>query len=142
MITAPIPRPNPDFPNPKAELIHWLSLREFSHFITVTYREPRNPSQFFVEAQRVENCLPGTMGFLAGEEHKTGYLHLHGLIRPRGMYDSKDEVAGRWFSEEAWQRLYKRFGRSQVDPINSIGGVIGYCTKYCGKHLTDYWWLW
>lgn len=127
--------------NLKGELQGWLKGQDFPYFVTVTYRTPRNPQQFFVEAQRVEHTLsPGTHGFLVGEEHKTGFLHLHALVGVEG--GNQDRLAQRWTTGTLWLPLFRRFGRTLVVPAREIGGAVGYCTKYIAKDLTDHWWLW
>lgn len=72
------------------------------------------------------------MGFLAPEEHKTGRLHVHGLLGG----GNGPSLAIQAYT---WEALFRRFGRADVKIMTEKKGAVYYCTKYVAKELTDYW---
>lgn len=120
-------------------LSEWLSLFPWTFFITVTFRWWARPEQAQPHFEYVRSALaryrPEHL-FLGSELHKKGDLHIHGLYAEgQGAY-----VAGFGAPRDIdiWSTLFKRFGRSKVEPVRSIEAVAAYCTKYVTKDLTDY----
>ena len=113
----------------------FLSRFPWSHFLTISFREPQRAGK----AMSVLSAVSKTIGrgwapwhlFLATEPHRTGLLHLHGLMVERDADMNRRAL---------WQVLFTRYGISRVDSIESIGGVTGYVIKYVTKGIGEWSW--
>ncbi len=99
-------------------------------FLTVTFRRPPNPKYPESVLANVDRhlraiCVRPT-GFLGCEPHKSGDLHVHGLIQ-------SGEAGAR--RSLAWDSLFRRFGISRIEPPNGLDKVAWYCSKYITKDL-------
>jgi hypothetical protein len=97
--------------------------------ITVTFRSARKEPYYAMRAVEREliQCNAGR-GFLVAEPFQSGDLHVHGLISGMGGYNTQLLPAS-----EIWERMFKHFGRSRIEPANSQGAVSMYCSKYILK---------
>jgi hypothetical protein len=69
-------------------------------------------------------------GFIVAEEHVLGTYHVHGLLKlPVGVNEQRACTM-------LWRSAFDAFGRSRFEPIEQMGGVVGYCAKYLLKHVT------
>ena len=115
----------------------WLATFPWEYFITVTFREPRQPHHALSTVREVGKLIrrhaSGSL-FLGTELHHSRTLHVHGLL----------ETAGRpneFLASVLWRQLFDRFGRSQVRPVLSREAVSNYVSKYVTKRLTE-WDMW
>ena len=115
----------------------WLQGYNWDYFLTATFRKPRKEPYYAL--QQVWGVLQQhnvARGFLAAEPHKTGDLHIHGIVAgtelPNKGYFGVD---GNNIDtpEGIWSGLFKRFGRAKVEPCNSRESVTAYCSKYILK---------
>lgn len=123
----------------KAELASWLQSFHWDQFITVTFREPRQPHTAQATLRQVERVVRQTRYgrlFLGTELHINRTLHVHGLLQGPGTV-----VRFPGLPDALWRDLYRRFGRSQVQWVRSKEAVSNYCTKYVTKELTE-WYIW
>ncbi len=67
--------------------------------------------------------------FLGTELHRSGYLHVHGLLA-----DPLIELGWGPLTRE----LRRRYGRNKLERIRDKTKVATYCSKYVAKELTDY----
>jgi len=115
----------------------WLGLFPWTYFLTITFREPRQPHTALSTVRQcgkvVRRHSKGRL-FLGTELHISRTLHVHGLLdAPFGATD---------FLEYAiWHSLYTSFGRSQVRQVQSREAVSLYVSKYVTKALGE-WDLW
>jgi len=115
----------------------WLGLFPWTYFITITFREPRQPHHALSTVRQCGNVVrrhsKGRL-FLGTELHVLRTLHVHGLLdAPYGAND---------FLEHAiWDSLFRAFGRSEVCQVQSREAVSNYVSKYVTKRLTE-WDMW
>ena len=115
----------------------WLGLFPWTYFITITFREPRQPHHAISTLRQcgyvVRRHSKGRL-FLGTELHLSRTLHVHGLLdAPFGATD---------FLEYAlWNSLWTSFGRSEVRPVQSREAVSNYVSKYVTKEMTE-WDMW
>lgn len=107
---------------------------EWEYFFTTTFRSPRREPYYALK--HVQHALQDcncARGFLGAEPHKSGDLHVHGIVagRPPGWEPS---IALPWV---IFDRLEKRFGRSKVEACNSSMAVTSYCSKYILKDQSN-----
>lgn len=116
----------------------WLGNRPWSHFITVTYRQPRRLRSDGGDLSRVLSVIRERVTrapvFLAGEAHSTGDLHVHGVLNV-SHYAAASQ---RRVADQLWGSLERRFGRSQVRRVQDAEAVANYCTKYVTKQMAAY----
>lgn len=115
----------------------WLKRYYWDDFITVTFRSNRREPYYAMkhvwsELQR-GNVFRAFMGC---EPFKSGDLHIHGLVAGAGA-GWRPRIELPW---DLWYRLFKRFGRTRVEPANSHEAVTAYCSKYILKqqHIADH----
>ena len=115
----------------------WLSGFRWHYFLTVTFREPRQPHHALSTVRQVGAVVRGhSKGrlFLGTELHINRTLHVHGLLT--------SSVGSNAFLEYAlWSSLFKAFGRSEVREVRSREAVSSYVSKYVTKGLTE-WDMW
>lgn len=115
----------------------WIGLFPWTYFLTVTFREPRQPHHALSTLRGVGKVVrrhsKGRL-FLGTELHINRTLHVHGLLdAPYGPND---------FLEYAlWSSLFSAFGRSEVRQVQSREAVSIYVSKYVTKELTE-WDMW
>ena len=121
----------------KEAWVEFLSRWRWDAFLTITYREPRQPHH----AQASLNAIAKVIRrhthrrvFLGGELHISRALHVHGLLQFPGHDPSFYRAAG----SALWSELFERFGRSQVSPVQAQEAVSTYVTKYSVKDLTEW----
>lgn len=116
----------------------WLHSREWSHFITVTYRNPRRSRGTGGDLSRVLRTVrkrePRARVFLAEEAHALGDLHVHGIVGPSSGSAKLSALTRRWL----WRDLFTAYGRSEVSAVRSSEDVASYCVKYVTKAMSDY----
>ena len=104
-------------------------------FITQTFAHSISADRSDMAIERVQRFLESSLrrphGFLGAELHRSGTVHLHGLIGASGDVSRK----------RLWERLHRRFGFSRIEPVRSHEQVTAYCTKYVTKRLAE-WVLW
>lgn len=102
-------------------------------FITVTSHEALSPDGTLAVLPsawnklrcRMNRAAPGTQYFLVPEPHKDGRLHLHAIV--------SCDLPKRWWKDNARSC---GFGyQNDVQEVVSIGGVVGYVSKYMSKML-------
>lgn len=108
----------------------WLQQYQWDYFFTTTFRSPRREPYYALknvwselEKHRVARA------FIGVEPHRTGDLHLHGILAGLGA----DWVLGIDLPSNIWSALFKRFGRSKVEACNNHDAVSLYCAKYILK---------
>lgn len=101
-------------------------------FITQTFAYPMPAHRADVALERVRSFLDDSLqrphGFLGAELHRSGLVHLHGLIG----------AAGTVRRTVLWQKLFRRFGFARVEMVRSPADVTAYCTTYITKSLAEY----
>jgi len=101
-------------------------------FITQTFAHPMPASRSDVALDRVRTFLDDSLqrphGFLGTELHRSGFVHIHGLIG----------AAGTVRRTVLWQKLFRRFGFARVELVRSRTDVAAYCTTYITKSLAEY----
>jgi len=106
-------------------------------FVTVTYREPRQPHHADSSLNEIAKLIRRHTHrhvFLGGELHVNRSLHVHGLLQ----LPNKGAAYQRVDARNLWKELYERFGRSQVSPVQSNEAVSTYVSKYCVKDLKSW----
>lgn len=101
-------------------------------FITQTYaREmPRSRADVALVSlatylqKRYRRCK----GFLGAELHRSGSVHIHGLIGAAPIINRT----------RLWEALHRRYGFARVVPVRSQADVAAYCTKYVTKSLVEW----
>ena len=102
-------------------------------FITVTSHEALTPDGTLAVLpdawpklrKRIMRAAPGTQYLLVPEPHKDGRLHLHAIV--------SCHLKKKWWKDNAREC---GFGyQNDVQEVVSIGGVVGYVSKYMGKML-------
>ena len=120
----------------------FLSKYPLDSFLTVTFREPRQHYQSIQVLASVkavaERAVTVRHGFLGIEEHRSQYTHLHGLLLHGAPAPGQMGRSLRSRQTDIWERMFHGFGRSQVVSPETIGGVVGYVSKYVMKGLADY----
>ena len=115
----------------------WLGTFPWTYFLTVTFREPRQPNHALSTVRQVGKVVRrhsrGGL-FLGTELHVSRTLHVHGLLdAPRG--------ANLFLRYALWRSLFDAFGRSEVREVQSREAVSNYVSKYVTKGLTE-WDMW
>lgn len=119
----------------KAAFARFLWQWPFDWWFTVTFRQgvPQHRAASVLNAvgHQVHRLTGSTLLFAATEPHRSGDVHVHGLVctRPKGLAHSPAEV---------WSSLFRTYGRSEFRQSRSPTAVSTYCAKYVCKHLTDY----
>ena len=115
----------------------WLQRWPWSHFYTVTFRWARQPHTAESTITEVTNVLRGPLGlrnfFLGTELHLNRTVHVHGLLDIRGRHSA-------FVVADIFDESLRRWGRSEVSPVQSREAVATYVSKYVTKRLTA-WWL-
>lgn len=109
----------------------WLQTMEWQHFATFTFRTPcRRPDTALRYLRRVLQRFQAKRplrAFVAVEFHKgKDDVHLHAIIGDPDLW-----------RKGLWESWFYKFGRCQVVPIESVGGVTGYVSKYVTKEIKD-----
>lgn len=110
----------------------WLQTLPWDWFLTQTFEIPRRPHQSIQVLTRLASTLrrfSASGVFVGTETHKSGYLHVHGLLR-----DPLLEIPWGPLTRE----LRRRYGRNKLERIRDKSKVASYCSKYVAKDLTDY----
>lgn len=107
----------------------WLSLFPWTYFLTITFRDPRQPHHAISTLQQCESVVrrhsKGRL-FLGSELHISRTLHVHGLLdTPHRPTDILEYAL--------WQSLFTSFGRSEVRQVQSREAVSIYVSKYVTK---------
>lgn len=127
-------------------LSSWLASMPWDLWWTITTRNARKDSLAFIRdiTSRIRH-LGGTAAFIACEPFKLSHnLHAHGLLRNQTLVERRNGSPGLPLATyDFWDEFFRSFGRSRVEPINSVKDTSAYCTKYVTK-LTDgdNWALW
>jgi len=120
----------------REEWARWLSTYPWTHFITVTFREPRTlhsaESTINQLHKRIRRLCPRGRLFLGTELHLSRALHVHGLL------DAFYWADGAALAHILWKDLYTDFGRTTVSPVQSSEAVSNYVSKYVTKEFTSY----
>jgi len=108
----------------------WLQTKHWDYFFTTTFRSPRKEPYYALNHcwHELKNHHVAR-AFIGVEPHKSGDLHLHGLLAGRGG-GWQPEIKLPW---DIWEGLFERFGRSKVEACNSQEAVTAYCAKYVLK---------
>jgi len=102
-------------------------------FITVTSHEALSPGGTLAVLPdawgklywRLKRAAPGVQYFMVPEPHKDGRLHLHAIV--------SCDLPKRWWKDNA---RASGFGyQNDVQEVVSVGGVVGYVSKYMSKML-------
>jgi len=102
-------------------------------FITVTSHEALSPDGTLAVLPsawnklrcRLNRAAPGTQYFMVPEPHKDGRVHLHAIV--------SCDLPKKWWKDSARSC---GFGyQNDVQEVVSVGGVVGYVSKYMGKML-------
>jgi hypothetical protein len=104
----------------------FLQLYYWEFIFMVSFRIPRSDPYYASKAVWSElRKYNVSRAFIGVEPHQSGDLHLHGLAAGniRGWLP---EIALPW---DIWPGLFKRFGRSSVQAVNSPEAVSNYCAK-------------
>lgn len=122
----------------KEQYAEWLQGYRWDDFLTVTFRQSRKEPYYAL--RHVGNALRNShnvaRAFLVAEPHQSGDLHIHGIIagsevQGRGFYgvegNNMDTPTG------IWGDMFRRFGRSKVEPCKNHEAVSMYCSKYILK---------
>ena len=110
----------------------WLQTLSWDWFLTQTFEIPRLPHQSIQVLNRLAATLRHFSAagvFLGTETHKSGYLHVHGLVRDPLMAIPWGPLT---------RALRRRYGRNKLERIHDVAKVASYCSKYVAKELTDY----
>jgi len=117
-------------------------------FVTVTFKNPRYPHQAMDTLRSVAETLylhGVDSGFIGTELHTLGTLHVHGVVAPAWGFPEHEVDSmggtGKTRRTQLYRDLFRRFGRSEVRQVYSLGAVIAYCSKYVTKSLTEYLYL-
>lgn len=139
----------------------WLQRQRWDYFVTVTLRQCAL-SEYDSVAVCQRLCTPlckyyrtrrrdaislirdirKTTGdveriFLACEPHKySRNLHAHGLVAEwePAYLPERSDVYGQYSRLSLWHDYFREFGRSRVEPVNNVGQVSAYCSKYVTKY--------
>jgi len=114
----------------RSKYADYLQSKHWDYFATVTFKRERRDSIAAIRDvwQRIgPHC---DKGFLAAEPHRTGALHLHGLLEVRAPFYTMP-----WILQDICDR---EFGRSRIDGIQGPGEVANYCSKYVVKNQNLY----
>lgn len=115
----------------------WLKTYNWDYFFTTTFRSRRREPYYALKnVYRVLKTQNVVRAFLVAEPHKSGDLHLHGLLSgPTGLREG--EMYLPWYIETTLSHF---FGYSKVEMCNSQEAVAGYCAKYVMKsqHIADH----
>jgi hypothetical protein len=111
-------------------------LAEWDYFMTLTFDpqrcgEVRNLQQvrraFFTWVSSVESYLRCRLLYVAAvEAHKSGRLHLHGVVKAARARKPADQYL-------AWLLWWQRYGRAQVGPFRDRAAACRYAAKYLAK---------
>lgn len=115
----------------------YLQSLNWDYIVTVTFRKARYDGIKTLESvwSSLHNDCFTKRAFLATENHRyPGSVHVHGLVSD---YDGKRKpnMVLPW---QMWDSLFRRFGRTTVDPVRSQADVTSYCSKYVTKALSNY----
>lgn len=137
------------------ELGAFLQLYAWDAFITDTFKHrvmfPRQAMNR-VWARLSSSVAPIRRAFIAGEEHRLGGWHTHGLVEfehsgcndalvvlPSGEeWDLGREVGETPALIMEHRRRLGALGWCRVQEVRAIGGCAGYCSKYLTKEVGDY----
>lgn len=113
----------------------FLSARTWDYFATVTFATPQRYALTAVSkvARSLSLDVPKgeslfSRAFVAGEPHKLGNWHVHGLLKSYIAPDDFGEAVPLYI-----ERQVKRFGWSRVEAIKSNNEVACYISKYLLK---------
>ena len=113
-----------------AQYAEFLQGYDWDYFITQTFRRPRKEPYYALHS--VWHTLKyhgAARAFLACEPHKTGDLHIHGIMAGGGD-GWLPHIDPMW---DIWEDCHKKYGRNKVELINTSAAVAGYCAKYVLK---------
>lgn len=114
------------------EMATWVhGLAHWDTFATLTFRyQCRDWSAQKAFERFVERQQPGVPVFYALEFNPGDNLgtHVHALLA----------TSGGLYRRAMWSEWFQRYGRARIEPVAKIGGVTGYCSKYCTKSRV--WW--
>ncbi len=116
----------------------FLNQWRWDFFLTITFREPRQPHHAIGTLGEVSKLIKArTAGnhFLGTELHVNRTLHVHGLLQ--SPYGADDPAAG-GVTDRLFGDFFRRFGRSQVRRVRSNEAVSNYCCKYVTKGFTEW----
>lgn len=115
-------------------LSDWLQSMHWDYFFTVTHRREVRDTIYHTNklGQRLVSLTGVAKVFLATEHGNLSpnSIHHHGLISVQGDYARN--------ASDLWRWSFNRYGRSAFSPIESVGNVSGYCSKYISKGLSEY----
>jgi len=108
----------------------FLLSRSWDYFATVTFARPRRDT--LAAIRDVDHSVANLRerAFWAVEPHRSGALHLHGLLKSTTLENHQDPFHS---ATEFWHRFFHAFGRSRVQAANSSEAVARYCAKYVTK---------
>lgn len=111
----------------------WISETPgWDQFLTVTFRDAFASRKADVALESLSKYLrrrlPGVRGFVGAELHKSGDVHLHGIL---GTVVPVTRT-------RVWRDLHDRFGYARLVPVRSAASVSEYCTKYVTKSLAEW----
>jgi len=117
----------------KTAWAEWLADRPIDYFATVTFRDQPPMVRQESVTHAVGQSLVAryeTLTFLGlfAEPHKSGNLHLHGLVE----MNASEEIIDR-ARRDMQSYLNEKFGRSQVAFPRGKNAVSKYVAKYCVK---------
>lgn len=101
-------------------------------FFTATFRNPiKYPGTAISKtAKAVFRYLNPARGFIAAEQHQSGFWHTHGLVAYKEQF-SGDFAAG--FKIKLAKIGLDKLGWASIGSPRDVGGVAGYCSKYITK---------
>jgi len=112
----------------------FLSTFSWDYFLTVTFRNPRQPHHAISTVRQVGKVVrrhsTGCL-FLGTELHINRTLHVHGLL---SAFHGPNPL----LQYALWDSLFKTFGRSEVREVQSSEAVSFYVSKYVTKELTEW----
>ena len=116
----------------RIEMAAWVDgLAQWDTFGTYTFRYTCRAWSAQKAFERfMAKTQPGVPVFYAIEHnpsHNEG-THVHALLATSG---------GLW-RRGMWEKWMKQYGYARIEPVGNIGGVTGYCSKYCTKGAA--WW--
>jgi len=120
----------------KANWQSFLGAMAWTHFITITFAEPRympNADSTLLGIFKAIRRFSGRGRIFVGTElHASTALHVHGLV------NATQWPNGHAFAVVLWRQLFELYGRTTVSEVQDGQAVADYVCKYVTKEFTAY----